>query len=133
MRGSDEMPRCRGVAVRLNKIARTWSAALAIGIVIAAAAGGCASEEAQRPSDEVLKTRVEAALANAEDVPGEEITVAVTDGVVTLSGTVPSDGQRGVPYPGATVQQSIGAVVRAVPGVEEVQFSLQIEPVSPAR
>ncbi|MDP6580797.1 MAG: BON domain-containing protein [Vicinamibacterales bacterium] len=84
-----------------------------------------------------MASRISSAQTNTSiptlALPGEEITVAVTDGVVTLSGTVPSDGQRGVPYPGATVQQSIGAVVRAVPGVEEVQFSLQIEPVSPAR
>ncbi|HJN43527.1 MAG: BON domain-containing protein [Vicinamibacterales bacterium] len=116
-----------------RQMARTFHAVLLVGGIVAAAAGGCASGEAQRPSDDVLKTRVEAALANAEDVPGEEITVEVTDGVVTLSGKVPSDGQRGVPYPGATVQQSIGAVVRAVPGVEEVRFSIQIEPVSSAR
>ncbi len=118
--------------MKLNKMTRTCSVALVIGVV-AAAVGGCASGEAQRPSDEVLKARVEAALANAGDVPGDEITVEVTDGVVTLSGKVSSDGQRGVPYPGATVQQSIGAVVRAVPGVEEVRFSLEIEPVSQTR
>ena len=110
----------------------TFYSALVIGSVAAAALGGCASPSTQGPSDEVLRARVQAALENAADVPGREITVEVADGVVTLTGQVSSDALRGVPYPSATVQQSIGAVVRAVPGVKEVRFSIQIEPIPPA-
>ncbi len=119
--------------MNLKKTARTFYLALVISAVAAAAVGGCAPQATERPSDEVLTARVQAALANAADVPGQEITVEVSDGVVTLSGQVSSAGQRGVPYPSATVQQSIGAVVRAVPGVEEVRFSIEIEFVPPAR
>ena len=120
----------------MNLTRAAWTFYLALVIVLgslaAAAVGGCASPGTQQTSDEVLRARVQAALVNAADVPGQEITVEVSDGVVTLTGQVSSDGQRGVPYPSATVQQSIGAVVRAVPGVQEVRFSLEIDPVPPA-
>ena len=119
--------------MNLKRIAWTFYVALVVSSVAAAAVGGCAFRATEQPSDEVLRARVKAALVNAADVPGRAITVEVSDGVVTLTGQVSSAGQRGVPYPSATVQQSIGALVRAVPGVREVRFSIQIEPVPPAR
>jgi hypothetical protein len=87
---------------------------------------------ARRSSDEALKARVHAALMSAKDVPGREITVDAAGGVVTLKGQLSSDSMRGVAYPSAILQQSIGAVVRAVPGVKDVRFSLQVEPAPPA-
>jgi hypothetical protein len=82
---------------------------------------------AQSASDEALRARVEAALDEASDVPTDSITVEVLDGVVTLSGSVVCEGCGGTRTPpgAGTVQQSLGAVVRAVPGVERVEFRLR--------
>jgi hypothetical protein len=79
--------------------------------------------------DDVLQARVEAALASASDVPADALTVVVVDGVVTVTGSVVCDdcGGRRTPPGFGTVQQSLGAVVRAIPGVESVDFSLEYE------
>lgn len=84
------------------------------------------------PADEILKARVVAALAAASDIPARDIAVEVKAGVVSLKGRVSANSMRGVTYPTAMMQQSIGAVVRAVPGVKEVRFSIQIDPAGPA-
>lgn len=85
---------------------------------------------AQTAPDTLLKARVEAALESASDVPADSITVQVSDGVVTLAGSVVCDGCGGRSTPGGTgtVQQSLGAVVRAIPGVERVEFRLRYGP-----
>lgn len=100
--------------------------------LIAAFAATFVAYAQRKPSDEALKARVQAALVSASDVPGREITVEVSGGVVTLAGRVSSDQMRGAAYPGAFLQQSVGAIVRAVPGVKDVRFSVQIEPPRPA-
>jgi hypothetical protein len=84
----------------------------------------------QTPSDSVLQARVEAVLASATDVPADSIDVQVRGGVVTLVGSVACDGCGGGSTPGGagTVQQSLGALVRAVPGVERVEFRLRYGP-----
>jgi osmotically-inducible protein OsmY len=111
----------------LKKIAGRLSLALIVAFVATSVAYA-----QRRPSDEALKARVQAALVNASDVPGRDITVDVKAGVVNLTGRVPSDGMRGSAYPGAFLQQSVGAIVRAIPGVKDVRFSVQIEPLRPA-
>ncbi|MEE8131131.1 MAG: BON domain-containing protein [Vicinamibacterales bacterium] len=78
---------------------------------------GCAARQASTTTgDEVLRARVEAALAGASDVDAAGITVDARRGVVTLTGRVASP----------TEQQSVGAIVRAIPGVRDVAFSLSI-------
>jgi hypothetical protein len=54
----------------------------------------------------------------------------VSDGIVTLTGSVLCDDCGGRSTPGGTgaVQQSVGALVRAVPGVERVEFRLRYGP-----
>ena len=88
---------------------------------------------ASGPSDEVLKERVEQALAGASDIPADQIEVEVREGVVTLTGSVVCEecGGRFTPARLGTVQQSLGAIVRAVPGVESVEFSFDVEPGEP--
>ena len=89
--------------------------------VTATAAGvsGCSARTLGKATDDdVLKMRVETALASASDVNADSLTVAARRGVVTLTGYVAS----------GTEQQSVGAIVRAIPGVEGVSFSLRIEP-----
>jgi osmotically-inducible protein OsmY len=87
---------------------------------------------AQAPSspsraDSVLTARVQAALASASDLPADSLTVQARAGVVTVTGSVicADCGGTRTPSGTGTVQQSLGAVVRAVPGVERVLFELR--------
>lgn len=75
--------------------------------------------------DAGIRARVEAAIANASDLPAGFI-VEVEGGVVSISGSVTCEECGGSSTPGTvgTVQQSLGAIVRAVPGVERVEFDL---------
>lgn len=84
-------------------------------------------------ADEALRARVEAALAAASDLPADSISVQVQGGVVTLSGSVVCEDCGGSSTPGGagTVQQTLGAVVRAIPGVETLRFSLRYRPAAP--
>jgi hypothetical protein len=104
--------------------ARALGVALAFGFALAGPAA------AQAAPDDVLRARVEAALASASDLPADSISVQVQGGVVTLSGSVLCDGCGGNATPGGvgTVQQSLGAVVRAIPGVRSLRFALRYRP-----
>ena len=83
----------------------------------------------QDAADASLAARVSAALENSSDLPAGSLEVDVDEGRVIVSGSVACDECGGLLTPGgtATVQQSLGAVVRAVPGVEQVEFDLQYE------
>ena len=85
---------------------------------------------AQAVPDDALRARVEAVIASAADLPADSLVVQVERGVVTIAGSVLCDGCGGNATPGgaATVQQSLGAVVRAVPGVTSVRFALRYRP-----
>jgi osmotically-inducible protein OsmY len=112
--------------VTVRKRASRFYLAVAISFGASVVLGACGSGV----SDEVLRERIEAALASASDVPAGSIAVEVSDGVVTLTGSVVCQecgGSRTPPGFG-TVQQSLGAVVRAIPGVESVEFRLEYEP-----
>jgi len=90
------------------------------------------ADAAQNVPDDVLQARVEAALMSASDLPADSITVEVSGGVVTLSGSVVCEECGGSRTPGGfgTVQQSLGAVVRAIPGVVRLEFELLYQPVA---
>jgi hypothetical protein len=112
------------VAVRARRLA---------GVLLLAAAGtaispnGTAAQTpAQARADSVLAVRVVAAIEAASDLPADSISVAVSGGVVTLTGSVvcADCGGSRTPSGSGTVQQSLGAVVRALPGVEQVLFEL---------
>jgi len=96
----------------------------------AAAAHTVGQSRGQSAEDAALQARVGAALEAAADLPADSVTVQVRAGVVTLSGSVVCDdcGCNATPGGAATVQQSLGAVVRAVPGVERVEFRLRYPP-----
>ena len=73
---------------------------------------------AQATADDMLKARVEAALAAASDLPADSISVQVQGGVVTLEGTTALD--RAV------------EVARTVPGVRDVRTQqVEIPPIPP--
>ena len=114
----------------MRNAASTFHLAVAICAVAVASLGVPVSAAAQSRADEALKARVEAALESASDVPGDSLTVEVRNGVVTLTGSVVCDecGGRRTPGGFGTVQQSLGAVVRAIPGVESVEFKLEYAP-----
>ena len=75
--------------------------------------------------DAQIKSQVESAIANADDLPAG-FTVEVNEGMVLIKGSVVCEGCGGLRTPGhvGTIQQSLGAVVRAVSGVMSVEFSL---------
>ena len=75
--------------------------------------------------DAQIKSRVESAIASADDLPAG-FTVEVDEGMVLIEGSVVCEGCGGLRTPGhvGTIQQSLGAIVRAVPGVMSVEFSL---------
>ncbi|MDD9890672.1 MAG: BON domain-containing protein [Gammaproteobacteria bacterium] len=81
--------------------------------------------EADMAVDANIKAQVESALANALDLP-QGFTVDVSEGVVLISGSMVCEDCGGMRTPGniGTIQQSLGGVVRAVPGVMRVDFDL---------
>ena len=104
--------------------------ALAFFAAAVASLGAPASAAAQGPADASLRMRIVAALESASDLPADSLSVQVRDGVVTVTGTVVCDecGGRRTPGGSGTVQQSLGAVIRAIPGVTRVEFSLRYRP-----
>ena len=108
-------------------LARLLAAVLCL-LALAACASGMAG--AQTSADDTLEARVTAAIDNASDLPDGTLTVDASDGVVRISGSVACEDCGGMLTPGGgqTVQQSLGAVVRAVPGVERVEFDLVYRP-----
>ena len=92
-----------------------------------AMAGGASSEISSSSAtiDAQIKSQVESAIASAADLP-PGFTVEVNEGMVLINGSVVCEGCGGLRTPGnvGTIQQSLGAVVRAVPGVMSVEFSL---------
>ncbi len=101
---------------------------VAFGIVCLLLAG-CGPEQGDTlpalDADRDLAARVQSALASASDLP-PELSVEVSDGVVLISGALACEDCGGNRTPGniGTIQQSLGTVVRAVPGVTEVEFQL---------
>lgn len=83
----------------------------------------CSPASDQEPS---LQQQVMAAIAAASDLPSDSLMVAVENGTVIVTGSLQCEDCGGMRTPGGedTIQQSLGAVIRAVPGVERVEFDL---------
>lgn len=73
-----------------------------------------------------LEQQVTTAIASASDLPSDSLMVAVENGTVTVTGRLECEDCGGMRTPGGedTIQQTLGAVIRAVPGVERVEFDL---------
>jgi len=100
---------------------------LAVGLLAAASlVAAPTTSAAQSRADSVLTARVQAAVRAATDLPADSISVSARGGVVTLKGSLLCGdcGGNGTPGGTSTIQQSLSAVVRAVPGVERVVFDL---------
>ena len=84
----------------------------------------CSPAAEQEPT---LQQQVTAAIASASDLPSDSLMVSVEDGIVTVTGSLECEECGGMRTPGGedTIQQTLGAVIRAVPGVETVEFNLQ--------
>jgi hypothetical protein len=123
----------RGGRVENSRAGSSLTRALAVALGLCIVGG--AQAHAQTPRDAVLQSRVEAALRASSDIPVDSIMVGVQEGVVTLTGSVICDddacGGNATPGGAGTVQQSLGAVVRAVPGVTDVRFVLRYRPLDP--
>lgn len=107
-------------------------ARLTLASIIALGVFACASGPAgaQSAADAALAARVSAAIANASDLPADAFAVDARDGVVRITGSVACEACGGMQTPGGiqSIQQSLGAVARAVPGVERVEFDLEYQP-----
>jgi hypothetical protein len=75
--------------------------------------------------DDRIQSQVEAVIASASDLP-TGLSIEVSQGVVSVSGSLDCENCGGMRTPNTvgTIQQSLGAMVRAVPGVTGVEFSL---------
>ncbi|MEQ1855530.1 MAG: BON domain-containing protein [Longimicrobiales bacterium] len=105
--------------------------ALRLALLLGVFAGPVAAQTQPYPvPDDVLKARVEAAIAHAADLPADSLVVEASSGVVTITGSLLCNdcGGNATPSGTGTVQQSLGAVVRAVPGVAVVRFALSYRP-----
>ena len=83
--------------------------------------------------DERIRAQVASAVVNASDLP-PGFDIQVSEGVVQIKGSVICDECGGMRTPGhiGTIQQSLGGVVRAIPGVMRVDFDLSYGPDYPA-
>jgi osmotically-inducible protein OsmY len=99
---------------------------LAFAAVATLAACVSGTDNGQATADDALEARVASAIVNASDLPADAFLVAASDGVVRITGSVVCDECGGMLTPAGiqSIQQSLGAVVRAVPGVERVEFDL---------
>ncbi len=84
---------------------------------------------APEQTDAELQTQIEALIKQQSDLP-QGLQVMVTDGRVMLTGSLECEACGGNATPGTedTIQQSLGAVVRAIPGVVDLQFSFAAQP-----
>lgn len=108
-------------------IARPVLAAIAMLALCACASG---TDATRSGADAALEARVAAAIANASDLPAAAFSVAAGDGVVRITGAVSCEDCGGMQTPGGiqSIQQTLGAVTRAVPGVQRVEFDLEFQP-----
>ncbi len=115
---------------RVRIRARIAPALLAVGMMLALTACASGIAGAQSDADAALEARVANAINNASDLPVDSLSVAARDGVVRVTGSLACADCGGMRTPGGvqTIQQSLGAVVRAVPGVERVEFDLAYRP-----
>jgi hypothetical protein len=102
------------------------SVGFAMVVTLALAACAAGTDVGQITPGSPLEARVAAAIVNATDLPTDAFSIAANGGVVTITGSVVCEDCGGMQTPGGlqSIQQSLGAVVRAVPGVERVEFEL---------
>ena len=110
----------------MSHAVRRLACMLLVAGTVGVAPHAVAAQASPSRADSLLASRVEAAISAASDVPADSISVSVRGGVVTLVGSVicADCGGTRTPSGTGTVQQSLGAVVRAVPGVDQVRFEL---------
>jgi hypothetical protein len=100
--------------------------------VAAPAAVAAQTPQMRTPADSALAGRIRSAIEAASDVPSDSVRVVAeaASGRVHVIGSVVCDDCGGNSTPGGagTVQQSLGAIVRAVPGVQLVRFDLRYRP-----
>lgn len=96
-------------------------------IAISACDSGPVQEDAIS-SDDRLKAQVERALASTPDIP-PGLSIEINQGHARISGSLNCEDCGGMRTPGNidTIQQSLGAIVRAVPGITEVEFFFDSE------
>jgi osmotically-inducible protein OsmY len=96
----------------------SWKSVVLAALIAAPLATGCGKTIGETIDDTTITTRVKTAMLNDPNVGGLRIDVDTFKGVVTLSGRVKSQAEKG---------QAI-ALARSISGVVEVKDALQIIP-----
>lgn len=97
---------------------RSWLATGAALLVALTLVAGCKSKQAAPPTDQQLTGDIQAKIQSESALAGQNILISVTNGVVTLSGTVPDAASR------ALAANDAGQV----PGVKVVVNDLTLQP-----
>ena len=100
---------------------RSWlvtGAALVVALTLVA---GCKSKQAAPPTDQQLTGDIQVKIQSESALSGQNILISVTNGVVTLSGTVPDAASR------ALAANDAGQV----PGVKVVVNDITVQPQQP--
>jgi hyperosmotically inducible protein len=109
---------------RMNAKSLLWMrpvAAMVLVVIMSACAAARSSAPrttaAAAPDDVTLQTRVQTSLMNATGVHPKEVTIVVSQGVATLSGTVHSQAEADAAI----------AAARKVEGLKDVRSDLKVQ------
>lgn len=106
-----------GMKANCLKWMRPVAAMALVVIMTACGAARSAPRTVAAPDDQTLKTRVQTSLMNAPGVNPTAVTTEVTQGVVTLSGTVRTQAEA----------DAAVAAARKVEGLKDVRSNLKIQ------
>lgn len=109
---SASKPRHRGA------LRRGWLAAGAAAVVTLSLLAGCKSKQAAAPTDQELTSAIQSKIQGESALNGQNIQVSVSNGVATLTGTVPDDASRAL----------AGNDSGSIPGVKTVVNNLTVQP-----
>ncbi len=115
---SAELPSGTSTPGRRKSFPRICMAASAAAILALSLMAGCKSKQAAPPTDQQLTSAIQAKIQNESALNGQNIQVAVSNGIATLSGTVIDDASRAL----------AGNDSGAVPGVRTVVNNLTVQP-----
>ena len=113
------------VSAIIHRDRQTWIGTFGHGIIALSGDSVRHLTSKQGLVDDRIQSQVESVIARASDLP-TGLMVEVNQGVVSVSGSLDCENCGGMRTPNnlGTIQQSLGAMVRAVPGVTKVEFSL---------
>ncbi len=115
-----DFPVCEG-AVQSRMTGARRAGIMALAAVLALAVAGC-KQQAAAPTDQQIASGIQSRIQGESALAGQNIQVSVSNGVATLSGTVPDAASRSL----------AGVDSGAVPGVKTVVNNLMVQPAQAA-